>query len=179
MVPWHHGTMVPWHHGTMVTRYHGTMLPGYHGYMVTIIHQTSLIDHQPSIINHRSSIIIHRVSIVNQQSSIMKHQSSWYQIMAQMLFGRIWLQNKDLDPSIRAIDIIFRAGSVPTGPRGWGCARDAPHWKLRRAKPPSPPAAGGRDRSIWPGLVAQLGQSKGPDCCGVVWGRLYHTKTLP
>ena len=40
--------------------------------------------------------------------------------MAQMLFGRIWLQNKDLDPSIGAIDIIFRAGSVPMGPGVWG-----------------------------------------------------------
>ena len=35
--------------------------------------------------------------------------------MAQMLFGRFWLQNKDLGPSVGAIDIIFRAGSVPMG----------------------------------------------------------------
>ena len=40
--------------------------------------------------------------------------------MAQMLFGRFWLQNKDLSPSVGAIDIIFRAGSVPMGPGGWG-----------------------------------------------------------
>ena len=38
--------------------------------------------------------------------------------MAQMLFGRFWLQNKDLGPSIKAIDIIFRARSVPMGPGG-------------------------------------------------------------
>ena len=41
-------------------------------------------------------------------------------MMAQMLFGRFWLENKDLSPSIGAIGIIFRAGSVPMGPGGWG-----------------------------------------------------------
>ena len=46
------------------------------------------------------------------------YPSSRYQIMAQMLFGRFWLQNKDLGPFLGAIDIIFRAGYVPTGPGG-------------------------------------------------------------
>ena len=84
--------------------------------------------------------------MISHESSINNHQPAWYQIMAQMLFGRFWLQNKDLSPSVGAIDIIFRAGSVPMGPGGWGDARDAPHWKLRGreglggrgAKPPFP-----------------------------------------
>ena len=125
MVPWSHGTMVPWCHGTMVLWCHGTMVPWYHGAMV-------IISPQSPIINHQSSIVDHPASTINHQPSINSHQSSRYQIMAQMLFGRFWLQNKDLGPSLGAIDIIFRAGSVPMGPGGWGCARDAPHWKLRR-----------------------------------------------
>ena len=72
------------------------------------------------------------------------------QIMAQMLFGRFGLQNKDLGPSFGAIDIIFRAGSVPMGPGGWGVGpRCAPLETQGEegsggegAKPPSPPAAG-------------------------------------
>ena len=112
-----------------------------------ISHQSSVISHQSSVINHQSSTTNHQSSITNHQSSSNNHQSSWYQIMAQMLFGRIWLQNKDLDPSIGAIDIIFRAGSVPMGPGVWGVGRDAPHWKFRgRGGPgakPFPPAPGG------------------------------------
>ena len=41
---------------------------------------------------------------------------SFGQIMAQMLFGRFWLQNKDLGLSLGAIDIIFRDLSVESGP---------------------------------------------------------------
>ena len=113
MVPWCHGTMVPWCHGTMVPWCHGTMVPWYS----STIHQSLITNHQSSIINY--------------QPSIRNHQSSRYQIMAQMLFGRFWLQNKDLGPSLGAIDIISRALSVPTSPGVGGWGRDAPHWKSR------------------------------------------------
>ena len=39
------------------------------------------------------------------------------QIMSRMFFGRFWLQNKDLGASLGAIEQVFRAGSVPIGPR--------------------------------------------------------------
>ena len=42
--------------------------------------------------------------------------SKFGRIMSQMLFGRFWLQNQDLGASAGAIDIVFRAGSVPMGP---------------------------------------------------------------
>ena len=133
--------MVPWYHCAIVPFYHGN-------HQSSIINsQSSIINYQSSITNHQSSIIDHQSSTIHHQPSINSHQSSRYQIMAQMLFGRFWLQNKDLSPSVGAIDIIFRAGSVPMGPGVWGVGRDAPHWKFRaggfqggrEAKPPLPP----------------------------------------
>ena len=67
--------------------------------------------------------------------------------MAHMLFGRFWLQNEDLGPSLGVIDIIFRAGSVPMGPGGWGVGPRCAPLEIRGAKPPSPPAVGDHPRT--------------------------------
>ena len=61
--------------------------------------------------------------------------------MVQMLWGRFGLQNKDLGPSLGAIDIIFRAGSVPTSPGGWGVRQGCAPLETQ-GEGPSPLAAG-------------------------------------
>ena len=70
----------------------------------------------PPTVNHPSPSMKPQPSTINHQVSINNNQSSLYQIMAQTLFDRIWLQNEDLGTSLRAKLLIFRAGSVPTSP---------------------------------------------------------------
>ena len=109
-------------------------------------YQPSVVNRQLPIIKQQSQSINHQSPITFHQSLSNNHQSSWYQIMAQMLFGRLWLLNEDLGPSIGAIDIIFRAGSVPTGLGVWGLGRGALHWKFRGRGGPgeAPLPSGGR-----------------------------------
>ena len=147
-VPWCSGTMVPWHHGTMVPWHHGTMAPWYASSIsrqpTVMNHEASIVKHQTSMINQLSSVINDQLLGINHESSINNHQPAWYQIMAQMLFGRFWLQNKDLSPSVGAIGSIFRAGSVPMGPGGWGvrqgCAPLETQGEGLRPPPPRRPA---------------------------------------